>query len=196
MSPRRIGLAWLPFVATLVPARSHRIGRWERVSTLRLNQMPETLNLPLWVVMQAGTAGAPVIAGATALAGGRPDVARRLSGSGLTAYVLAKCVKRVVRRGRPGELLVGIRIRGRPATGGGYVSGHAAVATALAVEALPLCAGAVRSIPVGVATVVAVARVYVGAHLPLDALGGAALGWAVSRTAFELRRRSGPNEMS
>jgi undecaprenyl-diphosphatase len=33
-----------------------------------------------------------------------------------------------------------------------------------------------RSVPFAVATVTAVARVYVGAHLPLDVIGGAGLG--------------------
>ncbi len=182
----RIALAWLPFAATLVSARSWRVGNWEHVTTRRLNRLPEVLHYPLWAVMQTGTAGAPMVAGATALALGRPALAPRLAGSGLTAYLLAKGVKRVVRRGRPEELVVGIRIRGRPATGDGYVSGHAAVSMALATEVLPLCTSSARALPLATASLVAVARVYVGAHLPLDALGGAALGWAITRTVSEL----------
>jgi undecaprenyl-diphosphatase len=109
----------------------------------------------------------------------------------MSAYLLAKAVKRVVGRGRPGDLVVGVIIRGRPATGGGYVSGHAAVSMALAVEAGALVPGRARGLPIVGASVVALARVYVGAHLPLDALGGAALGWAISRTGHELRLASG-----
>ncbi|MGH8859968.1 MAG: phosphatase PAP2 family protein [Jatrophihabitantaceae bacterium] len=187
----RIALAWLPFTATLASARSRRVGNWEHVTTRRLNRLPEVLHRPLWLVMQSGTAGAPVVAGGVALALGRPALAVRLAGSGITAYVLAKGVKRAVRRGRPGELVVGIRIRGRPATGSGYVSGHAAVSMALAAEMLPACTSPARALPLATASVVAVARVYVGAHLPLDAVGGAALGWAISRTVAEVRGRAG-----
>lgn len=186
---KRLGSAWLPFAITLVAAHSRRVGAWEHVVTRRLNRLPEVLNAPLWVVMQTGAGGAPLVAGGTAAVAGRPEFARGLVGSGLSAYLLAKGVKRVVRRGRPAELVTGVRIRGRPASGHGYVSGHAAVSMALATEAFPRLAATARPLPLAGASVVALARIYVGAHLPLDALGGAALGWAVSRTRSQLLDR-------
>src|SRR5205814_295598 len=80
---------------------------------------------------------------------------------------LAKVVKRVVRRGRPAQLVDGTRVRGKEATGLGYLSGHAAVAASLMLavaSAVPrksrLCAAAAAS--------VGVACMYVGAQLPLD----------------------------
>ena len=184
----RLAVAWLPFAVTLVLARGRRVHQWEHAATRRLNQLPQALNYPLWVVMQTGTAGAPVVAGGVALAVGRPALARRLTTSGIVSYLLAKGVKRVVRRGRPGDLVAGVMIRGRPATGDGYVSGHAAVSMALASEVVGLLPAVARLLPAAGASTVAVARVYVGAHLPLDALGGAALGWAVGRTGRELER--------
>jgi undecaprenyl-diphosphatase len=61
----------------------------------------------------------------------------------------------------------------------GYPSGHAAVAIAL-VSALPepshrswKVAGALLALTVGVS------RIYVGAHYPLDVIGGWALGAAI-----------------
>lgn len=185
---KRVALAWLPFVVTLVLARGRRVYAWEHATTRRLNQLPEALNYPLWLVMQAGTAGAPLVAGGVAVAAGKPTLARRLTTAGVASYLLAKGVKRVVRRGRPGDLVAGVTIRGRPATGQGYVSGHAAVSMALASEAVGLLPPAARLLPIAGASTVGMARVYVGAHLPLDALGGAALGWAVSRTGRELER--------
>lgn len=188
---KRLALDWLPFALTFALARDRRVGAWEQVGMRRVNGLPERLHYPLWVVMQAGTAGAPVVAGGLALATGRPALARRLTTSGLAAYVLAKWVKRLIRRGRPGELVTGVLIRGRPASGHGYVSGHAAVSMALGSEAVALLRKASRPLPVVGAAVVAVGRVYVGAHLPLDAVGGAALGWAISRTAHEVEHRFG-----
>jgi glycosyltransferase 2 family protein len=196
MSPdaaKRLAFAWLPFAVTLVVARGRRVGTWEQVTTRRVNRLPDVLHGPVWLVMQSGALAAPLVAGGVALVAGRPTLAGRLVGSGVSAYLLAKGVKRLVRRGRPGELVSGVQIRGSPATGHGYVSGHAAVSMALATEVLPLIGAKTRPLPLVTASVVALARIYVGAHLPLDALGGAALGWAVSRTGSELLSQRSTN---
>ena len=98
---------------------------------------------------------------------------------GATAWVLAKLVKASVRRPRPAALIEDLRIRGRAQSGGGFPSGHAGVATAMAAAALLSMDGDARPLLTGLAATVAAARVYVGAHLPLDVLGGAALGLIV-----------------
>ena len=175
-------MIWGPFAATAVAARGREVRTWEREGTRHLNRLPDALNAPLWTLMQAGSFGAPLVAAAGAITSGRPELARRLAGSGLTAYLLAKAVKRLVRRGRPSGLVTGLRVRGRPASGDGFVSGHAAVSMALACETYQCLGPAAWPLPVLVAPLVGTARVYVGAHLPLDVLGGAALGWAVSRS--------------
>ena len=185
-SGSRVAATWLPFAVTFVLANDPTVRVWERAANRVVNRLPGRLHYPLWVVMQAGTAGAPAVVGGVALAAGRPASAVRLTAYGMSAYLLAKAVKGVVGRGRPGDLVAGVIIRGRSATGGGYVSGHAAVSMALAVEAVALLPGWARGLPIVGASVVALARVYVGAHLPLDVLGGAALGWAISRTGQEL----------
>jgi glycosyltransferase 2 family protein len=190
---KRVALAWLPFTVTFLAARTRRVGAWESVTTRRVNQLPDVLHGPVWLVMQSGALGAPLVSGGVAMVTGRPTLAGRLVGSGVGAYLLAKGVKRVVRRGRPRELVSGVQIRGSPATGHGYVSGHAAVSMALATEVLPLVGAKARPLPLATASVVALARIYVGAHLPLDALGGAALGWAVSRTGSELLSQRSTN---
>ena len=71
-----------------------------------------------------------------------------------------------------------LRARARPA-GLGYLSGHAGVAVALGAAALPRLGPAGRALALSVIPVVGLTRVYVGAHLPLDVVGGAALGLAV-----------------
>jgi glycosyltransferase 2 family protein len=65
-----------------------------------------------------------------------------------------------------------------PDRGLGYVSGHSAVAVALATVANPFLGRRARRVAWTLAACVCVARIYVGSHLPFDVVGGAALGWA------------------
>jgi undecaprenyl-diphosphatase len=99
---------------------------------------------------------------------------------------VAKGVKRLVRRGRPAAVVEAARIRGLEQSGDGFISGHAAISAALAAGARPLVPGA-TPVLVGLAATVAFARLYVGAHLPLDVVGGAATGLIVD-ALLELAR--------
>lgn len=64
-----------------------------------------------------------------------------------------------------------------PLTGPSFVSGHAMIAGATAVILLPyLTRRWTKVVVVGLATGVALGRVYLGAHNPLDVVGGLAAG--------------------
>jgi glycosyltransferase 2 family protein len=105
-----------------------------------------------------------------------------------TAWWAAKGVKSLAARARPGALLADVHLR-EHAGGLGYVSGHAAVAFALAAVLGPSLPRRWQPVAGAVATVIGVARVYAGAHLPLDVIGGAGLGLllgTLSRWAFGL----------
>jgi undecaprenyl-diphosphatase len=65
----------------------------------------------------------------------------------------------------------------------GFPSGHAAVAAALTVVVTPYLSGRWRYVPITLLAIVLVGRLYVGAHLPLDLVGGAALGIAAGSAA-------------
>ena len=69
--------------------------------------------------------------------------------------------------------------RGAAAGGRGYISGHAAVLTLITLLAWPYLNRTGRIIALVLVALVCLARVYVGAHLPLDVVGGVGLGLAV-----------------
>ena len=99
------------------------------------------------------------------------------------AWGAAKVVKNVIERGRPAELLSDVEVREAGIHGQGYVSGHAAVAFAVATVSAGLLPRDRRWAPFALASVVALTRVYYGAHLPLDVIGGGGLGVVCGVTA-------------
>lgn len=178
-----LGVAGLALSGAAV--RPDRVGSSEERVFRTINRLPDSLAGPVWLVMQAGNfAAAPAAAGVAMLVG-RPALARRLLVTGPTTWVLAKVVKQCSDRPRPAALVVETKRRGREQAGLGFVSGHAAVAGSLCAAALPELRRPARSAAVATAITVGVARVYIGAHLPLDVLGGVALGIAVE-AAVEL----------
>jgi membrane-associated phospholipid phosphatase len=172
----RLGLGGAVTLLTAAAARQHELGHTETIAFRLINDLPETIYRPTWVIMQAGALGAaPVTAGVAWLAGDGA-LARRLLTGGATAWALSKLVKHLVRRPRPATLLAATHCRGPEAAGLGYLSGHAGVAAALGTAALPHMGTAGRAVILGIVPIVALSRVYIGAHLPLDIAGGAALG--------------------
>lgn len=144
-----------------------------------VNDLPPALFPVVWLVMQLGNVVAVPLVTALALAARQVRAARDLLVSGLLAYLAADLVKAVVRRERPGGFAVDVHFPEGPVAGLGFVSGHAAVAAALATAVVPYVTRRTRRVVWVLAWTVGLARIYVGAHLPLDVLGGAALGWAI-----------------
>lgn len=134
---------------------------------------------PVWAVTQAGSFAAVWVTAGLALAARRPTLAAALAVGGTSTWLLAKAVKAAVDRGRPASLLRDVIVHGTPATGLGFPSGHAAVAACLMTVAAPYLGRPARAAGWVLVLAVTFARVYVGAHLPLDAVGGLLLGWTV-----------------
>ena len=158
-------------------ARNRRVSVSERRTFRALNQSIGAAERPAWAVMQFGNGLMAGVAPIALRAAGRswPDSTR----AGVAAaggWQLAKGVKLLVARPRPNDLLADVVLRDGNPTGRGFVSGHSAVAMAVAVAAAPLLEGWQRPVAMGTALAVGLARVHVGAHLPLDVVGGLALG--------------------
>jgi glycosyltransferase 2 family protein len=175
---RKLVLGVAVLAAAMIPARRAQPPRLELEIFDAVNDLPDALYPPLWSVMQFGAlAAVPATAGVIWFTGDRARAVRLLAG-GTATWALAKGVKQVIRRGRPASVQPDVHVRGPVQSGDGFVSGHAAVSVALA-------AGAIRTVPVldpvlaVLAATVGLSRMYVGAHLPLDVLGGAALGLVV-----------------
>jgi membrane-associated phospholipid phosphatase len=160
-------------------AHHHHLSAFQAKLFRLVNQLPDTVGGPLLAVMQLGALAAVPTLAALALATRRPRLAADLALSGTLAWLLAKLVKGLVGEARPVALLPGVVVRGVD-PGLGYPSGHVAVAAALATAAGPWLPHRARRAAWGVVWLVALGRIYAGAHLPLDVVGGAALGWAVA----------------
>jgi len=154
------------------------VPRWEESIFRAVYDLADWLSGVLWLPMQLGTLWAPFLVGGLAwLAWRRWRPAVGAVVMGLVAWWTAKLVKEAVGRGRPASVLTDFTLRtGAPREGLGFLSGHCTVAFCLATVLSPYLTTNGRVIAFGLAVVVAFARIQTGAHLPLDTLGGAALG--------------------
>lgn len=175
---------------SLAAARRPEIaGREERVFRAA-NEAGDRLRIPVRTVMQAGTFATVPAAATVALATGHRTLARSLALGGTAAWLLAKALKPLGGRDRPAGVLRDVRIREQISGDLGWPSGHTAVATCLAAilaqdlpQAAPVLTAAVGAVGFG--------RMYVGAHLPHDVVGGAGLGLAVSAAIRSVSRPAG-----
>jgi undecaprenyl-diphosphatase len=160
-----------------------------------VNGLPDGAYPAVWLPMQYGTFGTVPATSAIALARRRPRLALAIAFGGTAAWVLAKALKPIVDRGRPGTVLEAVSIRGEEEGDRGFPSGHAAVSAALTVVAWPYLSDGGRLSLATLSGFVPFARMYVGAHLPLDVVGGSALGLAIG-CAVNLRfRRPSTHDM-
>jgi undecaprenyl-diphosphatase len=162
--------------ATGIAARKRAVHPAEVRTFRSVNDLPNGLLPPVFVVMQAGSLGAVFASGAVAYLTRRPRLAATMTVAGVSVWGACKVVKRGVQRGRPTAHLDGVVVRGPAERGLGFPSGHSAVAVTLAGVAAAEAPAWLRPVLWGVAGTVAAARLYVGAHLPLDVVGGAGIG--------------------
>ena len=187
----RVFLAAVTLGVTSLIARGGRVGAYEHEVFHLVNKLPSLLTVPLVIIQQAGTFIAVCAAVLLALALRRIRLALDLAIGGGSAYLLAKGLKLLVARQRPAGVFENVVIRGAEQAGLGFPSGHVAVAAALVTVAAPYFPRSTRRALWALVGLIAVARMYVGAHLPIDVIGGAALGWLIGAAVHLVRGAPG-----
>jgi undecaprenyl-diphosphatase len=176
-------------------AASGEVPGWEEAIFHAVNDLPDWLEGPMWVFQLAGLLLVPLVVAVVAAAFRRWWLA-----AALVLFVPLKLlvekgvVKQLVERERPGTTICGYdpadpsafdpdcgNFRGDvPLDGLSFVSGHAIIAWGVAALLWSVLPGRWRWVPVIVASLNAIARVYLGAHNPLDVIGGGAIGVAIA----------------
>lgn len=178
-------VSFVLFAATTLEVANNPIAEWELDLFEAVNGLPDWLYLVIWPFMQYGVFVTIPIATLVTWFLRRRRLAVLLAVSGVSIYLLAKVVKRIVDRGRPNAFLDTVIEREDFAEGSiGYTSGHVAVAATIATLTIIHLPRPFKEITVALVLIVMVGRMYVGAHLPLDMVGGLAMGIAAGTFAM------------
>ena len=108
----------------------------------------------------------------------RLEVARALVLAVLLSELLAQVLKRLAGQPRPLSVIPGLDAHGYPISphGNAYPSAHTAVSVAMVSALWPWMSRPQRIVGAAFAVLIAGNRMYIGAHWPVDVLGGAAIG--------------------
>ena len=162
-------------------AASGTVGAIERRVFELVNDRPDAWRGPLWGFQLLGVLGTPLVVAVVALALRRWRLAAALVLLvPLKLFVERDVLKEVIHRERPGTTIPGAVLRDVPSAGDSFPSGHAIIAFGIAVLLLPYLARRWQVLVVVLALLNSLARVYLGAHAPLDVVGGAAAGVALA----------------
>lgn len=173
--------------ASIVGARHPTIHPAEARAFHLVNGWPDWLYWPLWLPMQLGNLVVGTGVGLLiAIALGSAEVAAGV----VLAMVLKLVAERIVRRElagylavrqRPGTSESGARLRGAdvPRAGVSFPSGHVILVAAVGTVLIGHLSGPVVAVPFVLSVLVAVGRVFVGAHNPLDVTAGLGAGLLV-----------------
>ncbi|MDQ3898721.1 MAG: phosphatase PAP2 family protein [Actinomycetota bacterium] len=168
-------------VASGLVARGGTVGPAERRVFHAVNDLPQWLYRPMWLFQQFGNlVVAFVLVLGVALVLRRPRLAAAAVVAVVAKLAFERAVKSMVERARPGTSIGDVVLRGDVSRDGlSFVSGHAVITTACATMLMAVLPRRWRPLPWAIVVLNGLARIYVGAHNPLDVVGGVGLGLVI-----------------
>ncbi len=167
--------------ACMYVVRDGEVGSLEESVFHAINGLPDWLKAPLWVFQLFGMLAIVALAAVAALA-----LRRTRLGIAIAAAIPIKLamewwvVKALVERERPAFTVVDAIIRESNKAPLGFPSGHSVFAFTLAGLLAPYLGRRGVTVVYLLAVLNGVARIYLGAHNPLDIVAGAGLGVAMA----------------
>jgi membrane-associated phospholipid phosphatase len=145
-----------------------------------VNGWPDAWRPGLWIFQLLGVLGVPLVVAVVALVLRQWRLALALALLPAIKLVVEKDVlKALVHRERPGTTIPGAVLRDVPSAGPSFPSGHAIIAFGVVTVLAPYLHRRWQLLVLALAVLNSVARVYLGAHAPLDVVAGATAGIAV-----------------
>jgi undecaprenyl-diphosphatase len=176
------GVALVVLGASILVVHSGKVSRPEKAVFHAINDLPDFLRPVMWVFQLAGLLFVPFLVAIGALILRRYWLALcLLLIIPIKLFVEHEVIKKFVDRQRPGtsicdgDLSCG-HFRSVPINGESFVSGHAIITGAVATLLFLYLNRNGQILVIAIALLNGVARVYLGAHNPLDVVGGLAVG--------------------
>lgn len=173
--------AVLLFLITTIFANRPTIGGLEEAIFNVIYRLPSLLTPPFIAITMLGSIVTALLIALVFVFLKRFDIALRIAAAALLARLLVELLKNWVERGRPETFFPEVSQR-ITANGFGFPSGHAAVSAAAGLTLALYAPRQYRRWIIWGFVLVGCSRIFLGVHLPLDIIGG----WAVGLFSYSL----------